>query len=409
MTDATQCRAGLSLKAINGVCRRKIQDWLDSITDRELAKWLQDKVVVAGGSLASMLTGQRVNDFDVYFTERDAAVRVAYHYLKAYADNPPAKLHAAGYTMWVDVVTPEHLRADDGEVCGTGDVVGVDDKGVMRLRRRGHDEAAFVKGPRCPVSADNQTWDTPGRVRAVIRSAGVIDTQEDGGFSHQCFESRPQTDAETRAVPDTDASALAAHFQDLEDSQASLAEDAAALASELESEALPAKKTGPGVAAANKYRPVFISSNAITLSGGIQLVLRFYGAPETILKNFDFVHTTCYWESATGKAVVNEAALLSMMCRQLHYVGSLYPLCALIRTRKFVARGWTAPASVFLLASQQCCRLDWNKLSTWEDQLVGVDTAYYQQLLDQLARDKADGMHVDATYVVALVERMERQ
>jgi hypothetical protein len=41
-----------------------------------------------------------------------------------------------------------------------------------------------------------------------------------------------------------------------------------------------------------KYRPVFFSSNAITLSDKIQIVTRFYGNAGQIHSNFDYVHAT---------------------------------------------------------------------------------------------------------------------
>ena len=157
---------------------------------------------------------------------------------------------------------------------------------------------------------------------------------------------------------------------------------------------------------------MFLSSNAVTLTDGVQLIIRFTGAPEEIIKNFDFVHTTCTWQSGVnaegqaGKLNTNVAAIRSMMSRKLKYVGSRYPLCSLVRTRKFVDRGWSAPASVFIKAMWQCRQLDWDNLATWQDQLTGMDAAYFSQILNILARDKEAGKSVDGTYVVELIDRM---
>jgi len=49
-----------------------------------------------------------------------------------------------------------------------------------------------------------------------------------------------------------------------------------------------------------KYQPVYLTDNAITLSGGIQIVIRFYGEPKKIHENFDFIHCTNYWTSEHG-------------------------------------------------------------------------------------------------------------
>lgn len=53
-----------------------------------------------------------------------------------------------------------------------------------------------------------------------------------------------------------------------------------------------------------KYRPVYLSSNAITLSDKIQLIIRFYGDAEEIHENYDFVHCTNYWSSRNNKLVL---------------------------------------------------------------------------------------------------------
>ena len=107
-----------------------------------------------------------------------------------------------------------------------------------------------------------------------------------------------------------------------------------------------------------------------------------------------------------SKITVNEDALMSMLSRKLKYCGSKYPLCTLMRTRKFVGRGWTAPASVFVKAMHQCMQLDWNKISTWEDQLIGMDAAYFTQIIEILRGEQAKGKTIDGTYVVELIDRM---
>lgn len=86
-----------------------------------------------------------------------------------------------------------------------------------------------------------------------------------------------------------------------------------------------------------KYRMLMATSNAITLSDDIQLIFRFVGNPETIHKNYDFVHCTNYFTNEGG-LVLNEAALVSILSRELKYVGSLYPLCSMFRLKKFIKR-----------------------------------------------------------------------
>lgn len=153
-----------------------------------------------------------------------------------------------------------------------------------------------------------------------------------------------------------------------------------------------------------KYRPIFMSENAITLSDSIQLVVRFYGEPEEIHKNYDYVHCTCYWTPKDG-LVCSNAALMAIMTKELIYTGSLYPICAAIRIRKFVARGWKINAGQFVKIASQINDLDLTSIAVWEDQLTGVDTVYFQQLIDILKSHSSDGT-IEKSYVVALIDKM---
>lgn len=152
------------------------------------------------------------------------------------------------------------------------------------------------------------------------------------------------------------------------------------------------------------YRPVFMSTNAITLSNKIQIVLRFFGKPEEIHKNYDFVHCTNYWKSWDGEIVLNQPALESLLARELRYVGSKYPLCSIMRIRKFIKRGWTINAGQILKAVMQLQELDLTDPKVLEDQLTGVDSAYFVQLMAKLREN--DPEKVNAAYLVEIVDRM---
>ncbi len=152
------------------------------------------------------------------------------------------------------------------------------------------------------------------------------------------------------------------------------------------------------------YRPVFLSSNAITLSDKIQLIIRFYGDAEEIHKNYDFVHCTSYWTSKDDELVLYAPALESILARELRYVGSMYPLCSIIRTRKFIARGWTINAGQYLKMAMQVHALDLLDIAVLEDQLCGVDTAYFDILICALR--KQEGSKIDASYIAEIVDRI---
>jgi hypothetical protein len=158
------------------------------------------------------------------------------------------------------------------------------------------------------------------------------------------------------------------------------------------------------------YRPVFISSNAITLSGGIQLIIRFYGEPEEIHKNYDFVHCTNYWTSWENKVTTNTAALEAIINKELVYVGSKYPLASMFRIRKFLNRGYHINSGQMLKIGLQINTLDLTSVKTLEDQLIGVDTFYFNQIIHSVAKAKEEGrletelqMH---NYIITIVDKL---
>lgn len=156
------------------------------------------------------------------------------------------------------------------------------------------------------------------------------------------------------------------------------------------------------------YRPVFFSSNAITLSNDIQLVLRFYGEPDEIHENYDFIHCTNYWSSWDNKLTLHSGALEALLAKELRYVGSKYPLCSLIRLRKFIARGWTINAGQILKMAYQLNELDLTDIDVLQDQLVGVDMAYFAEIVGALkekSRETGDDK-VNAAYLTVLIDRM---
>lgn len=153
-----------------------------------------------------------------------------------------------------------------------------------------------------------------------------------------------------------------------------------------------------------KYRPVFLSTNAITLTNKVQIVLRFYGDPDAIHENYDFVHCTNYWSSWNDDLVLRQPALESLLARELRYVGSKYPVCSIIRLRKFIKRNWTVNAGQILKMLMQISKLDLTNPLVLEDQLTGVDSAYFCQILEKLREN--DPEKINAAYLVEIIDRM---
>lgn len=158
----------------------------------------------------------------------------------------------------------------------------------------------------------------------------------------------------------------------------------------------------------SSYRPVFLSDNAITLSDKIQLIIRFYGEPEEVHKNFDFVHCTCYYDPSKSKLVMPSEALESYIFKELKYVGSKYPIASILRSRKFIKRGWKINAGQYLKMVFQLQDFDLQDTEVLADQLNGVDLFYMEQVVDAIREKKVaePDFELTSTYLVEVVERI---
>ena len=157
-----------------------------------------------------------------------------------------------------------------------------------------------------------------------------------------------------------------------------------------------------------KYRPRFITSNAITLLHKIQLVIRFYGEVEEIHKNYDFAHCTCAWSSWNNELFLPQKALECIINKELYYIGSKYPLCSIIRTRKYLKRGYHINAGQYVKMCMQLNELDLNNVEVLKDQLTGVDTAYFEQLIYEIRShmEETGANRVDTTYAMEVINKL---
>lgn len=157
-----------------------------------------------------------------------------------------------------------------------------------------------------------------------------------------------------------------------------------------------------------KYRPKYFSSNAISLSDKIQIVIRFYGSIEEIHENYDFVHCTCSYDFESNKLNLPSRALEAIINKELYYTGSRYPLCSIIRARKFIERGWHINAGQYLKMCLQLNELDLHDFKTFKDQLTGVDSAYFETAIDSIrAMQKEDSsFKPDNTYLFEVINRI---
>jgi hypothetical protein len=154
------------------------------------------------------------------------------------------------------------------------------------------------------------------------------------------------------------------------------------------------------------YRPRYITDNAISLSDNIQLIIRFYGSIDEIHENFDFIHCTCSYDYINNEVKLPERALEAIINKELIYNGSKYPICSMIRTRKFIARGYTINAGQYLKMAFQINELNLEDIEVLKEQLIGVDSSYFSKLIDLINEEKSIDydFQIDSTYISGLVD-----
>lgn len=309
----------MKAKTIKAVIAKKMNEWWASIEDEKARELVSKNTIVTGGCIASMLIREKVNDFDVYFRNKETAVAAANYYVKRFT-----------------------IKKKSGIECGI-----------------------YVK-------------EDGDRVKIVIKSAGVA-SEEGTEKPYEYFEGR---------ADGAGGDYVAEVMQDPADIEETY--------QETEGKAQENEETG--------YRPVFLSTNAISLSRRVQIVLRFYGEPEDIHKNYDFVHCTNYWTSWDGNLCLNQPALESLLAKELRYVGSKYQICSIFRLRKFIQRQWTVNAGQILKIVMQISELDLKDINVLEDQLTGVDVAYFIEVISKLK--EKDPEKVNSAYLVEILDRM---
>ena len=300
----------MNSKNIKKHLNNKLRDWISSVDDENIKKILKENVIVTGGAIVSLLTGEKLHDYDVYLRTQEACLAVANYYASKGSASHPEK----------------------------------------------------------PVSVRfcNET----GKIDCFVSSKGIADEEEKGGnrFAYN-FESTAFEDEMAGVEHEPDESE--------EDSK-------------------------------EKYRPRFITSNAITLSNKIQVVIRFYGEVEDIHKNYDFAHCTCAWSSWNNELFLPQKALECIINKELYYIGSKYPLCSIIRTRKYIERGYHINAGQYVKMCMQLNELDLKDVKVLEDQLTGVDTTYFQMMVESLQThmEKTGEQKVDTTYAMNLINKL---
>jgi hypothetical protein len=322
-------------KTINKILTGKFLAWSKSITDENVRKLVEENTIITGGAIASMLMGEKVNDFDIYFKNSETALAVAEYYVKKLKENPPAAF--AAYKDKIAATMEEATEARPARVKILFGAKALRGESIVAS----HEASEFATGQ---VTDDTEPGATYGE--------------------------------NTEALDDIDTKKVT---QDADE-----------------------KKRG-------KYRVMFVTANAITLSDSIQIVLRFFGEANEVHKNFDYMHCLSYWTSKNRELVLNPESLICCMSRELKYQGSLFPLASVIRSRKFITRGWTINAGQYLKMLFQVSKLDLTDAAVLEEQLVGVDSAYFSHVIAKL-REQVDAegnpVPVDENHLVSIIDKI---
>lgn len=263
------------IKTIAKVIAKKLEDWLETITDENLRKEVRKSLLVSGGSITSLLLNEKVNDYDVYIQDMDVLIKLANYYC-------------------------------------------------------------------------------PGQVLDGRKKQEYLSQSQDTVFNN---DNETDNLAQQRV-----------RYLSLKDNQVKL---------NVASDGVRMQPAGPD----EKYTVAFLSQNAISLNDDVQIVLRFNGTPQEIHETFDFIHATNYFTFADG-LVTNVKALECVITKELKYQGSHYPLTSIIRMKKFIRRNWKINAGEILKIMFQISELDLKDVVVLEEQLIGVDIAYFSTLIE---------------------------
>ena len=345
----------MKAKTIQTTIASKMADWLLTLPE-ELRDQVEKDIVVTGGSIASMFLQENVNDYDMYFRSIKTVLLVSRHYCKKWNTDYDSHL-TPELRITFDGLMP--LEDYDDELCFENHSFTYENG----QKERRNDDDRFIISPYASDLDEiiNNHVDKVKRVEIFIRSEGICDSSDD-----ELEVQNKITEDIHKAVED--------HEKDEENT---------------------------------KYNIRYLSSNAITLSDKVQIVIRFYGEPSEIHDTYDFVHATNYWTHDDG-LVTNTRALEAILSRELIYTGSKYPLASIFRTRKFILRNWSCHVGNYLKMAIQLNEFNLFDHEVLQEQLTGVDAAYLNGVISAVRTKIKDnpGFQFNAMYLCEVCDRL---
>lgn len=325
--------SGFQRKTIRKILRGKMDALFATVENEELRNAMKRGSLITGGSITSMLLGEKINDYDIYFKTKELALEVAHYYVAKFNANRKDNDYIS-YTPEVKVETRTNIKGEEEE-----------------------------------------------RIIIFMKSAGVAG-EEQKPYSY--FENRSDNSSE-------------AFVESLDDGLTEIGAEPSLSEIEdlIEVVRIPKKE----------YRPVFLTDNSINLTDKVQLIIRFFGSPEEIHRNFDFVHCTGVYDYQMNELFFTQEMLEAVLMKRLIYTGSLYPIASLMRIRKFIKRGWNISAGQILKIAHQLSNVNMNNPAVLKEQIMGVDIAYMHELITAL-QNREPGQRIDATYLANLVDKI---
>ena len=106
-------------KNIKKHLNNKLRDWILNIDDESIKKIIKDNVIVTGGAIVSLLTGEKLHDYDVYFRTKEACLAVATYYVGKWNEmhpDKPVSVRCDDKTGKIDCFVSSKGIADEDEV-----------------------------------------------------------------------------------------------------------------------------------------------------------------------------------------------------------------------------------------------------------------------------------------------------
>jgi hypothetical protein len=334
-------------KTMKQVLNKKINTWIQSIKDEKIKDIIDENLIITGGCFTSMIENNTPNDFDCYFRNKESVLKIAQYY----ADIWNKKKEEQGIEQKNKINKKCKVMVLDGANPSQ------EIKDYFWNLKPGKETGAVIID-NCP----------PERVKMVFPSDGFTGDPEEINAAEELGMSNSEIITEL---------------------------------DEIEADKEIKKEKEP-------YFPVFISSNAITLSDGIQVTIRFYGEPTDIHETYDFAHTKAYYDYGKDILSIPTQVYECVINKTLIYTGSKYPVCSIFRLRKFVQRGWKINAGQMLKICMQISQLDLMDINILEDQLIGVDSVYFIQLIEQFRKQKEKDPNFELTsgYIVSIIDKI---